>query len=162
METKLTNKLHPHEQLAKIIAIAAQAHSGQFDKGGKPYITHTLAVMYLLNSHDNELNAIAVGHDLFEDTKVTAQDLRDAGISERVISGIFSLTKQNGESYDEYVAKVMGSVDAMRVKCADLTHNSDIRRLKGVTEKDIDRIVKYHRLYLKLTAALKEHDEGNK
>jgi len=30
---------------------------------------------------------------------------------------------------------------------ADLRHNSDIRRLKGVTEKDIKRIEKYNKMY---------------
>jgi len=46
------------------------------------------------------------------------------------------------------LAKVMSNPDAIRVKLADLRHNSDIRRLKGVTEKDIKRIEKYHKMYL--------------
>jgi hypothetical protein len=43
--------------------------------------------------------------------------------------------------------------DARIVKMADLRHNSDIRRLKGVTQKDITRIAKYHEFYLELKAA---------
>ena len=37
---------------------------------------------------------------------------------------------------------------------ADLRHNSDIRRLKGVTQKDIDRIAKYNRFYLEIQTRL--------
>ena len=42
----------------------------------------------------------------------------------------------------------------MRVKKADLQHNSDIRRLKGVRPKDITRIIKYHDMWLKIDAKL--------
>lgn len=151
----MATTLKLNEMLAFMIALAATSHKDQFDKAGVPYIMHVLTVMQLLNSSDVELNCIAVGHDLFEDTKVTAQQLRDAGISERVISGILALTKQRGESYEEYKAKVFANPDAMLVKCADLTHNSDIRRLKGVSEKDIDRATKYQHFYYEIQQRLK-------
>jgi (p)ppGpp synthase/HD superfamily hydrolase len=141
------DKLSPAQQLSAMIALAAEGHRNQFDKGGHPYIRHTLAVMYLLGSDDDELYCIAVGHDLFEDTDFTKDDLLNIGISERVVKGILALTKQNGESYDEYKQKVFDNHDAVMVKMADLTHNSDIRRLKGVTEKDLARIVKYAKFY---------------
>jgi len=38
----------------------------------------------------------------------------------------------------------------MLVKKEDLRHNSDIRRLKGITEKDIARMVKYHTFYMEI------------
>jgi hypothetical protein len=44
----------------------------------------------------------------------------------------------------------------MRVKKADLTHNSDIRRLKGISEKDIERMAKYHRFFLEIQSKLHE------
>jgi hypothetical protein len=72
------------------------------------------------------------------------------GFSERVIEGIRSMTKVPGETNDEYLAKIKANPDAIRVKLADLRHNSDIRRLKGVTEKDVKRIEKYHKMYLEL------------
>jgi hypothetical protein len=93
---------------------------------------------------------MALGHDAIEDTSVTYKDLRDAGISERVIDGIRALTKQPGQTYDEYKQGVFANPDAMRVKMADLRHNTDIRRLKGVTEKVIDRMAKYHNFYMEL------------
>lgn len=92
----------------------------------------------------------AIGHDIIEDTKVTYNDLREAGITERVIAGIAAITKLPGYSYDEYKEQVFRNADAMLVKMADLQHNSDIRRLQGVTQKDVDRIAKYHRFYMEL------------
>lgn len=140
--------------LDKMLVIVTNAHHGQYDRGGNPYILHPLKVMHYLKSDDEELMCMALGHDVIEDTKVTYKDLRDAGITERVIKGIRALTKQPGQTYDEYKEGVFTSVDAMRVKMADLRHNTDIRRLKGVTQKDLDRIEKYHRFYLEIQAKL--------
>jgi (p)ppGpp synthase/HD superfamily hydrolase len=136
--------------LSVMIVIATNGHDGQFDKSGKPYILHTLKVMHYLKSEDLELCGIAVGHDLFEDTKVTAEDLRKAGISERIISGIYAMTKMPGQTFEEYKETLKRNPDAIRVKMADLRHNSDIRRLKGVTESDIKRTVKYMNFYQEL------------
>jgi len=142
------------EMLNTMLVIATNAHSGQFDKGGNPYILHPLKVMHYLKSDDEELMCMALGHDVIEDTNVTYRDLRDAGISERVITGIHALTKQPGQTYDEYKECVFANPDAMLVKMADLRHNTDIRRLKGVTEKDIARMTKYHTFYMEIRARL--------
>jgi (p)ppGpp synthase/HD superfamily hydrolase len=142
------------EMLAQMLHIATTAHHGQFDKGGNPYILHPLKVMHYLKSDDEELMCMALGHDVIEDTSVTYKDLREAGISERVITGIRSLTKQPGQTLDEYKEGVFANPDAMKVKMADLRHNTDIRRLKGVTEKDITRMAKYHTFYMELKAKL--------
>jgi len=140
--------------LDKMLLIATNAHHGQFDKGGAPYILHPLKVMHYLKSDDEELMCMALGHDVIEDTNVTYKDLRDEGISDRVIDGIRAVTKQPGQTLEEYKAVVFANPDAMRVKMADLRHNSDIRRLKGVTEKDIARIAKYHLFYMEIQAKL--------
>jgi (p)ppGpp synthase/HD superfamily hydrolase len=142
------------EMLDRMLVIATNAHAGQFDRGGAPYILHPLRVMSFLKTDDEELQCIALGHDVIEDTKVTYKDLYDSGISERVISGIRALTKVPGETLDEYKARVFANSDAMQVKLCDLRHNTDIRRLKGVTEKDIARMAKYHTFYLEIQARL--------
>lgn len=144
------------EMLAKMIHIATNAHDGQFDKGGVPYILHPLKVMHYLKTDDEELQCIALGHDVIEDTDVTYADLRDAGISERVIAGIAALTKLPGETLAEYKTRVFSNTDAMRVKLCDLRHNTDIRRLKGVRQKDIDRMAKYNLFYLEILAKMDE------
>ena len=146
-------------QLSTMLVLATQRHDGQFDKGGNPYILHPLKVMHYLKSDDEELQCVALGHDLIEDTFKRIEDgvgsLRYNGFSERVIAGIVALTKRDGQTYDDYKAQVLMSRDAMLVKLADLRHNSDIRRLKGVGEKDIARIAKYHEFYLQIQEALK-------
>ena len=142
------------EMLAKMLVIATNAHAGQFDKGGLPYILHPLKVMHYLHSDDEELQCIALGHDVIEDTSVTYKDLRDAGISERVIVAIRALTKLPGQTLDEYKEGVFDNPDAMKVKLSDLRHNTDIRRLKGVTEKDIARMAKYHQFFMEIQAKL--------
>ena len=142
------------QMLATMLVIATNAHNGQFDRGGAPYILHPLKVMHYLKSDDEELMCIALGHDVIEDTSVTYKDLRDAGISERVIFGIRCLTKLPGQTLEEYKEGVFSNVDAMRVKMADLRHNTDIRRLKGVTEKDIARMSKYHVFYMEIKIRL--------
>jgi len=142
------------ELLGKMLVIATNAHAGQFDRGGNPYILHPLKVMHYLKTDDEELMCIALGHDVIEDTSVTYKDLRDAGVTERVINGIRALTKQPGQTYEEYKEGVFANVDAMRVKMADLRHNTDIRRLKGVSEKDIARMAKYHQFFMEIKSRL--------
>ncbi len=141
-------------QLSNMLIIATQRHDGQFDKGGNPYILHPLKVMHYLRSDDAELQCIALGHDLIEDTFDDVHTgltyLLSRGFSNRVVDGIFALTKRPGQTFEEYKEQVKGNHDAILVKMADLRHNSDIRRLKGVTQKDIERIEKYHRFYLEL------------
>ena len=144
------------EMLSKMLVLATNAHAGQFDRGGKPYILHPLAVLELANSDDEEIQCICVGHDVIEDTNTTYIDLVDAGMSERVIEAIRLLTKQPGQTLDEYKEGVFSSKDAMLVKKADLQHNSDINRLKGVSEKDIQRMAKYHMFFLEIKQKLGE------
>jgi (p)ppGpp synthase/HD superfamily hydrolase len=146
-------------QLAIAIKIAVDAHDGQVDKAGQPYILHPLKVMHYTKSEDQEVLAIAVLHDAVEDSKtLTYKQLLEAGLSQRVVLGVMALTKVRGEDYDTYKAKVKANADAVIVKMADLRHNSDIRRLKGITEKDIARTAKYHEFYLELL----QHKQSNK
>lgn len=138
------------EALNKMLVLVTTKFDGKFDRGGVPYVLHCLKVMHYIKSDDEELMCIALGHDLVEDTDVTYASLREMGFSERVIVGIRAMTKVPGETNDEYMERIKACPDAIRVKLADLRHNSDIRRLKGVTEKDIKRIEKYHRMFMEL------------
>jgi (p)ppGpp synthase/HD superfamily hydrolase len=146
------------EMLGRMLVLVTNAHAGQYDRGGQPYILHPLKVMHYLRSEDEQLQCIALGHDVVEDTHVTYRDLREAGMSERVIAGIQVLTKLPGETLEEYKLRVFANPDAMRVKQADLRHNSDIRRLKGVTEKDIARTARYHEFYVEICQRLRDAD----
>lgn len=143
--------------LAEMISLAAQFHLQQKDKGGNPYILHPLQVMRYAQEmfgYDEELLCIAVGHDLLEDTTVTVDDLLRVGFSDRVVNGIIALTKRQGQTAKEYKMIVKSNQDAIKVKMCDLRHNSDVTRLKGVTQKDMERIVRYCEFYEELKQCL--------
>ena len=142
------------ELLGKVLVLATNAHAGQFDRGGNPYILHPLKVMHYLKTDDEELQCIALLHDVIEDTDTSWKDLEALGCTERVLTAVRALTKLPGQTYDEYKEVVFANEDAMRGKLCDLRHNTDIRRLKGVTQKDIDRIAKYNRFFLEIQAKL--------
>lgn len=141
--------------LNKMIILATEKHRGQYDKAGVAYIAHPLAVMtYAIERFggtNEELLAIAVGHDLVEDTDVTASYLR-AEFGDRVTNGILALSKYTGQTYNEYRAAVKSNYDAVRVKLCDLRHNT--REDRGPTNPS--RTEKYEKLKLELEQALSE------
>lgn len=144
--------------LGVAIRIAAVAHEDQFDKGGNPYIHHPLKVMHYCHADDVEIQMIAVLHDVVEDTSVTLQNLRDAGFGSRVVGGVDAMTKRENEPINTYIERIMRNQDAVIVKMADLRHNTDVRRLKGLTEKDFKRMETYQRLYAKLKVHRQKHN----
>ena len=144
--------MNKQEQLAAAICIAAAAHHGQYDKGGKPYILHPLHLMNQL-MFDTQLATIAVLHDVVEDSGVTLDELEVIGFSARVLVTVDILTHRDGVSYDDYITRISCNLDAIKVKRKDLEHNSDITRLKGVEAKDLNRMKKYHDSFVRLTEA---------
>lgn len=147
------------ELLGKAIDLAVERHAGQYDRSGRPYVLHPLAVMQIVNTDDEELQCIAVLHDVIEDSDTTYQELKDFGFTVRVVEAIRALTKVPGQTYEEYQAGVFANRDAMLVKAADLTHNSDLKRLKGIRDKDIERTVRYMKFYHEIQVRLKGFPE---
>lgn len=139
----------------KAIFIAAREHLNQKDKGGHAYILHPMRVAMRLRTHDEELMSIAVLHDSIEDGKITFEDLRAEDFSTRVIGALQVLTHQKGESYDAYIDGMQYNHDALLVKREDLRDNSDITRLKGLTDKDFERVKKYQKAFVKVEKYLK-------
>lgn len=139
--------------LARAIALASAGHQDQFDRAGSPYILHCLTVMHKTKTDDLEIKQIAVMHDLLEDTETTMADLEKEGFSQRVRDALFLLTHVDGVSYDQYIKGISTNLDAIIVKLADLRHNSDLTRLKGLTEKDFERMQKYQKAYVYLLNA---------
>ena len=148
--------------LGKAVEIAAHAHVHQKDKGGNAYILHPIRLMMRLRTDDEELMCIAVLHDVIEDHAhlehgYRFKDLEDAGMSERVLEALELLTHDKNEDYMSYIKRISTNIDATRVKLEDLRDNSDITRLKGLREKDFERIEKYHRAFLYLKKARENH-----
>ena len=123
------------------LSIAKKAHKGQYDKAGVDYIEHPLFVASLVDTQEEK--AVALLHDVLEDSPYTAEKLILAGLPETVVSAVQILTKKKGQDYQQYLELVKSSPIARRVKLADLKHNSDLSRLATVTEKDLERLEKY-------------------
>ncbi len=144
-------------RLDQAISIAARAFEDKFDKSGDPYILHCLQVMNNVDKwNDTELKIIAVLHYLIEDTEWSIVGLiREYKASHRLINALIELTHVKGVPYDTYISGICLNQDAIKVKMADIEHNSSILRLKGIRPKDLERIEKYHRAYMRLKEALK-------
>ena len=131
----------------KAVIIAQEAHKGQFDKGGNPYIEHPLYVASQVDTM--ELKIVAVLHDTLEDSDMTANDLKKEGFPERIVDAIVMLTHEDGdeEAYLDYIRRVATNMMATAVKKADLMHNMDMSRIQKPTEKDLKRRAKYEKAF---------------
>jgi (p)ppGpp synthase/HD superfamily hydrolase len=144
--------------LANAIALASRLFEQVFDKSDQPYILHCLEVRRnVMKYEDVDLEIGAVLHDVVEDTHYTLDMLRVEGYSERVVNIVDGLTRRFdiGESYDDFISRILNSQDDIKVKMGDIQHNSLILRLKGIRKKDLDRAVKYNKAYYILKNHLK-------
>lgn len=134
--------------LEDAIALAMEAHRGQRDKSGEPYVLHVLRVMLRLDTEAER--TVAALHDVVEDTGRTLDDLRSLGYSEEVVTAVACVTKREGEAYEDFVERAASDPIARRVKLADLEDNMDLRRLTAVRPKDADRLDRYVRAWHRL------------
>ena len=123
------------------LSIARQAHEGQLDKAGVDYIEHPIYVASQVDTEEEK--AVALLHDVIEDSSVTAEELLNAGLPETVVTAIQILSKKKGQDYQTYLENVKSNPLARVIKLADLKHNSDLSRLSSVTDKDLERLEKY-------------------
>lgn len=130
------------EKTKKALKLCYEAHKGQFDKSGIPYVFHPF---HLAEQMDDENSVtVALLHDVAEDTDYTLEDLAGMGFDPEVINALKLLTHDPAEPYMDYVRRIAGDPLAKKVKLADLAHNSDLTRLDHEpTEKDLARAAKY-------------------
>jgi len=131
--------------LEKAIEIALRAHAGQKGKDGTPYILHPLRLMTRMDTDTERMAAVL--HDAIEDSHLTLDDLRAAGFPDPVLTAVKLLTHEEGISYEDYVERLKPHPIARRIKIADLEDNSDIRRLSGIGDRDLERLRKYHKAW---------------
>ena len=134
--------------LEDAIALAVEAHRGQREKAGQPYILHVLRVMFRLETDVERI--VGVLHDVVEDTGRSFADLRSLGYPEEVLAALDCVTKREGEGYEQFVERAAANPVARRVKLADLEDNMDLRRLPAVGEKDLERLGRYVRAWRRL------------
>lgn len=127
--------------LETAIKLAVDAHQGQTDKAGKPYILHPLRLM--MQCETEALQIVAVLHDVIEDSDVTPANLRNLGFSDEVVGALSCLTKQKGEDYFAFISRAMSNPLARRVKELDLIDNMNSSRLTEFSDTDVARMRKY-------------------
>lgn len=140
--------------LEEAIRIAAEAHRGQRDRAGAPYVLHPLRVMLRMGTDAERMAAVL--HDVVEDAPWTLDDLRARGFPAEVVEAVDRLTRRAGEPYDEAVERAAAHPVARRVKVADLEDNLDLRRLNRLDERDVARLERYLRAWRRLTGERQE------
>ena len=138
--------------LERALVIAAEAHQGALDKGGAPYILHPLRLMHQMTTVDEQI--VALLHDVVEDSPWTLDALCAEGFSEEVVAAVDGLTRREGETYDDFIARGVTNPLARRVKRADIEDNMDLRRLGEIGEKDLERLQRYQRARKVILAAM--------
>ena len=131
--------------IEKSLTIALQAHAGQTDKAGQPYILHPLRIMAKMDT-DEEM-AVALLHDTIEDSPLTPESLLDAGIPSKIVDAVQSLTKSYDEDYQQFIQRVLKNSLATKVKKADIEDNLDVLRMNTLINDDLERVKKYYEAY---------------
>lgn len=134
----------------KAMRLSFQAHEGQLDKSGIPYVNHPLHVAEQMTGEYETCAALL--HDVLEDCDYEPRDLRALGFPDEVVDALVLLTHEEGMPYLDYVEKLKPNAIARAVKIADLRHNADLTRLDSVTDADRERVCKYEKALALLQA----------
>ena len=125
-------------KLEQALELARRFHERQVDKAGRPYLEHILRVVDGVQTEDEKL--VAAMHDLVEDTDLTFSDLRCAGAPYRIVQAVDALTKQDNESYEDFIARAAQDPIARSVKLANLADNADESRLALLEREQAGRL----------------------
>jgi (p)ppGpp synthase/HD superfamily hydrolase len=144
--------------LERAIAIAVEAHAGQVDKAGAPYVLHPLRMMLRMRSPDAAI--VAALHDVVEDGPGWSMErLRAEAFSERVLEALARVTKLTpDEDYEAFIRRAAGDPISRAVKLADLEDNLNLLRIADPQPRDFERLAKYRRAHEFLSAV--EPDPG--
>ncbi len=123
------------ELIRKAYLFGANAHEGQIRKSGEPYITHPIAVSYILaEMHmDAQTLVAAMLHDVIEDTHVIKEKIIEE-FGEEVADIVDGLTKLNhitfsskneakAESFRKLILAMVKDLRVIIIKLADRLHN---------------------------------------
>ena len=134
----------------KALRIAYEAHQGQVDKAGLPYIFHPFHLAEQMT--DEICTWVALLHDVAEDTDVSLDELAREFPPE-VMASLRKLTHQPGVVYADYIIGLRDDQVARKVKMADIRHNSDMSRFAGgkpISSKDRSRLAEKYKMALAL------------
>lgn len=125
------------DSFGRAFELAFEAHAGQVDKAGQPYVTHLVRVANRVSSKDERI--VALLHDVLEDTDTDIKQLQSE-FSAGIVDAVVALTRGERESYDDYLGRVAANPLALAVKQADMADNSDPSRLDALDAATQDRL----------------------
>lgn len=131
---------------AKAMILAYNAHHGQTDISGVPYIFHPFHVAEQMT--DELTVCTALLHDVVEDTSVTFQEL-EGEFPKEVLEALRLLTRDRSVDYNEYILALKDNPIAHAVKLADIHHNADETRLIGTSPELEEKKRLWHKKYTK-------------
>lgn len=111
------------------------------------YLAYDLRVLLMNPEQEFNCLAVAIGHDIIEDTDATIEDI-EKYLPEEVVDAIMFLSKDDNTPYPEYIKDIVdnGNTYALVVKQADMyDHMSQIMtltpRLKAKYEPIIPKLI---------------------
>ena len=146
--------------------IAVQVHGSQRDKAGLPYLGHLFRVMEQMET--DEERVVAILHDVLEDgpggiERISTQCRISSVYGDDVLEAIFSLTRDPGEPYSDYIRRLSTNPLAVKVKFADLTDNMNPQRLRKLPRDEANRLFdKYTNAYNLLYCCAEEAEEAER
>ena len=124
--------------LSKIITayeFAEKAHEGQFRSSGAPYITHPLAVSFILLELGMDTDTIcsAMLHDVVEDTDTTLEEIKKRfgqdvamlvdGVTKLGKIPLFTKEEQQAENVRKILLAMSEDIRVIIIKLCDRLHN---------------------------------------
>lgn len=131
---------HQLEQVALARRTATDAHAGQVDKNGEPYIDHPRRVATRLDGLEEQ--AVAWLHDVLEDTDLRTSTLLDEGVDLEITDAVLLLSRRPGKPADLYYEEIRGHPVALAVKLADLADNTDPARTARLDPETRERLAR--------------------
>ena len=137
----------------RAMRIAYEAHAGQVDKCGTPYVFHPY---HLAEQMPDEITTcVALLHDVVEDTPVTFEDL-EREFPPEVTDALRLLTHDPAVPYHDYEDALLANPIARTVKRVDLLHNLDETRFRGYGQPDEAALFQRRERYRTALAVLDE------
>lgn len=117
--------------------LALEAHAGQVDKAGHPYIGHVGRVAAAVRG-DDEAEAVAWLHDVIEDCPAFAGQVQ--AFPAPLQDAVRLLSRTPAADADTYYARISADPLALKVKLADIADNADEARLASLDAATAERL----------------------
>jgi (p)ppGpp synthase/HD superfamily hydrolase len=127
------------------LVLAIEKHEQrQLCCNGEPYILHPIRVAS--EFQDDDLQTIALLHDIIEDTDVTFNDIKNS-FGYVIANAVDSLTRKDNESYERYIGRLSCNQLATQVKIADIKDN--LRNIARSNNEECKKLSGRKGLYIK-------------